>query len=143
MTSPDAPKHLDHLDDPEKHLPPHHNPLPELIEVGPHKKPISADAFAAVQASPEFADLKKRFRNFAFPMTAAFLIWYFAYVLLSVFAGDFMKTPAIGNLNIGMVMGLLQFVTTFLITWLYIRHMNTKIDPISSKLRSELEEGAR
>lgn len=140
MTSPDAPRHLEPLDDPEKHLPPHHNPLPELTDVGPRKKVISTDAFAAVQVSAEFQDLKRRFRAFAFPMTAAFLIWYFAYVLLSVFAKSFMETPAIGNLNIGMVMGLAQFVTTFLITWLYIRHMTTNIDPIANKLRAGLEE---
>lgn len=143
MTSPDAPKHQEPLDDPEKHLPPSHAPLPELIEVGPQKGPISEQAYMAAQNSPEFAHLKQKFRAFAFPMTVAFLVWYFAYVLLSIFARDFMDTPAIGNLNIGMVMGLAQFVTTFLITWLYIRHMNNSIDPIATKLRTGLEESAR
>lgn len=143
MTSPDAPKHQEPLDDPEKHLPASHNPLPELIEVGPQKGPISEEAYMAAQNSAEFANLKKAFRSFAFPMTAAFLIWYFAYVLASMFAKDFMATPAIGNLNIGTVLGLGQFVTTFLITWLYIRHMNNRIDPIATKLRTGLEESAR
>lgn len=138
MTSPDAPRHLEPLDDPEKHLPPHHNPLPEMYET--RKKTIPTAAFERAVVSPEFADLKKRFRNFAFPMTAAFLIWYFAYVLLSVFARGFMSIPAIGNLNIGMVMGLAQFVTTFLITYLYIRHMNRNIDPLATKMRMKLEE---
>lgn len=141
MTSPDAPRHQEPLADPEEHLPPHHAPLPGLYD--PHKKAIPTAAFERAQASPEFAELKKRFRNFAFPMTAAFLVWYFAYVLLSVFARGFMSIPAIGNLNIGMVMGLAQFVTTFLITWLYIRHMNRNIDPIASKLRAHLEEASK
>jgi len=34
-------------------------------------------------------------------------------------------------------------VSTFLITWLYIRHMNKDVDPIATKLRTELEESAR
>lgn len=144
MTSPDAPKRLEPLDDPEKHLPPHHNPLPELTEVGPHKEPISQEAFLRVQASEDFADLKKTFRGFAFPMTAAFLIWYFAYVLLSVFARDFMATNiGLGNVNLGHLLGLLQFATTFLITWLYIRHANNNLDPRAEKIRQELEGASK
>ena len=100
--------------------------------------------FTRVQSSEEFAHLRKTFRSFAFPMTAAFLIWYFAYVLASVFARDFMSTPFLGeNFNVGPFLGLLQFVTTFLITWLYIRHANTKLDPIAGKIRENLEGGAR
>ena len=140
MTSPDA-THPDYHDDPERHLPPHHNPLPELS--GPHGADIPVAAFIKAQTSPEFLELKKKFRGFAFPMTAAFLIWYFAYVLLSVYARSFMATPILGNINLGVVLGLMQFVTTFLITWLYIRHMNTNIDPIATKLRNELEGATR
>ena len=40
----------------------------------------------------EFAELRRRFRSFVFPMTALFLAWYFLYVLLSTYAPDFMST---------------------------------------------------
>lgn len=141
MTSPDAPRHQEPVDEPEEHLPPHHAPLPQLFD--PHKKAIPTAAFERAQASAEFAELKKRFRNFAFPMTAAFLIWYFAYVLMSVYARDLMATPILGNINLGTIFGLAQFVTTFLITWLYIRHMNNKVDPIATKIREELEGASK
>jgi uncharacterized membrane protein (DUF485 family) len=102
---------------------------------------LSAEDYERVQASPEFQELKRRFRNFAFPMTAAFIAWYLLYVLLSTYAVDFMSTPVIGNINIGLLLGLGQFVSTFLITWLYIRHADRKLDPIASKIRGEMEEG--
>jgi hypothetical protein len=35
--------------------------------------------WAETQASPEFQELKRKFRGFAFPLTAAFLVWYFLY----------------------------------------------------------------
>ncbi len=142
MTSRDA-QHPDYTDDPEYHLPEHHNPLPELDHVGPQKRVIPQDAFRRAQASEEFQGLKKAFRGFAFPMTAAFLIWYFAYVLMSVYARDLMATPILGNINLGTIFGLAQFVTTFLITWLYIRHMNNKVDPIATKIREELEGASK
>ncbi|GAA1389183.1 DUF485 domain-containing protein [Luteococcus peritonei] len=131
MSTPHRP---DHGSDPA-HLPP----------AGPtHAEPKKAyvaddEALARVQASEEFQELKKRFRNFAFPLSAAFLIWYFAYVLLSTYAVDFMRKEVIGHVTIGLLLGLLQFVTTFGITWLYIRHANKNLDPIASRLRAELE----
>ncbi len=128
-------------DDPERHLPPHHAPLPELDDVAPPA--ISEQTFLEVQASPEFAELRSRFRRFAFPLSLAFLVWYFVYVLLSTYAVSFMSAPAIGNVTIGMLMGLAQFATTFLITWLYIRHANKNLDPIASSIRTRLEGGAR
>ncbi|MBO1032182.1 DUF485 domain-containing protein [Tessaracoccus sp. SD287] len=94
-----------------------------------------------MQGSEEFAELRKRFRNFSFPLSIAFLVWYFAYVLLSTYAEDFMKTPVFGNVNLGILLGLLQFVTTFGITALYIRHANKNLDPIATRLREELEAG--
>jgi uncharacterized membrane protein (DUF485 family) len=128
-------------DDPERHLPPDHNPLPALdIDQAGHP---SSSAFQEVQASPEFAQLRSRFRRFAFPMTAAFLVWYFAYVLLSTYAESFMNTRVFGNVSLGILLGLLQFVTTFLITWLYIRHANKNLDPLAAQLREKLEGGAR
>lgn len=130
-----------HPRDPESDLPPDHSPLPELDDTG-RAAPTAAD-FERVQASEEFAALRGKFRRFAFPMTAAFLAWYFAYVLLSTYAVSFMSTPVIGNLNIGLLLGLLQFVSTFLITWLYIRHARNEIDPIASSIRADLEGSVR
>lgn len=72
-------------------------------------------------------------------MTVAFLVWYFAYVLLSTYAEGLMSTPVLGNLNLGLLLGISQFLMTFLITWLYIRHANRNLDPIAEKLRDQLE----
>ncbi len=96
-----------------------------------------------MQQSEEFALLRGRFRLFAFPMTVAFLAWYLFYVLGSIFAKDLMMTSVAGNLTVGILLGLGQFVSTFLITALYIWHANKRIDPLAEKLREELEGTAR
>ena len=127
--------------DPERHLPADHSPLPALD--GDEPTPLSASAFQEVQASAEFTELRSRFRRFAFPMTAAFLVWYFAYVLLSTYAEGFMNIRVFGNVSLGILLGLLQFLTTFIITWVYIRHANKNLDPLSAKLRDKLEGSAR
>ncbi|BDQ00744.1 DUF485 domain-containing protein [Aquiluna sp. KACHI24] len=92
------------------------------------------------QSSPEFAQLRKSFRGFAFPLTAAFLSWYFIYILLTAFARDFVVTPVIGNINIAFILGTLQFVSTFVIMWLYERHSSHVLDGASDKLRDQVEK---
>ena len=103
---------------------------------------MSGQHFVAVQASPEFQELRNRLRRFVFPMTAVFLIWYFAYVLLGAFAHDFMATKVWGDINVGILIGLGQFVTTFLITFIYVRFANRELDPRAEAIRDELEGDA-
>ena len=100
---------------------------------------LTPEEYHEAQASPEFTELKRRFRRFAFPMTAAFLGWYLLYVLLSTYAPDFMATPVFGNVNLGILLGLAQFVTTFAITHLYVAHANRQTDPIADDMRHRLE----
>lgn len=96
--------------------------------------------YEEVQDSAEFADLRSRLRRFVFPMSAAFLIWYLAYVLLASYARDFMAIKVLGNINVGLIIGLLQFGTTFLITTLYVRYANKNLDPAAALLRKRIEE---
>ena len=108
-------------------------------EEAPDPRTPSADEWLAVQASPQFQDLRNRLRRFVFPMTALFLTWYLSYVLLGAYAHDFMATQVIGNINLGLLLGLGQFVSTFVITWLYVRFANRELDPRAASIRNYLE----
>jgi uncharacterized membrane protein (DUF485 family) len=95
--------------------------------------------YVAMQATDEFAGLRKSLRNFVFPMTVAFFLWYSLYVILCAYARDFMAIKVIGHINVALIFGLLQFVTTFLIAWVYARYANQRLDPIADRIRAELE----
>ena len=105
----------------------------------PERRLLTPDEYREAQASPEFQELRKRFRAFAFPMTVAFLAWYLLYVLLSTYAPDFMGRPVFGNVSVGILFGLLQFVSTFAITHIYVAHANKRTDPIADEMRERLE----
>ena len=112
--------------------------MPETI--GPDTAAaISGDRYLEVQASPEFQELRSRLRRFVFPMTAFFLVWYGLYVLLGAFAHDFMAIQVFGNVNVGLLIGLGQFLTTFIITGLYVRFANRELDPRAAAIREGLE----
>ncbi|MET8878422.1 DUF485 domain-containing protein [Nocardia sp. NPDC004278] len=112
----------------------------DIDDVAPRRTP-SAEDFAAVQSSPQFQELRSRLRRFVFPMTALFLVWYLSYVLLGAYAHDFMATKVIGTINLGLLLGLGQFVSTFVITWLYVRFANKELDPRAASIRNYLEGG--
>ncbi|GAA3142607.1 DUF485 domain-containing protein [Nonomuraea roseoviolacea subsp. carminata] len=113
------------------------------VEVSVTTQEHDASVYEQVQTSSEFQDLKRRFRRWTFPMTVAFLSWYLLYVVLSGFARGFMGIKLFGNVNVALVLGLLQFVSTFWIAWAYARHADRKLDPIADKLRHEVEEKTR
>src|SRR5699024_1732556 len=89
-------------------------------------RPAAAE-YRYVQGTEEFSKLRSTFRSFTMPLTVAGLIWYIGYVLVATYAGDFFgnSVPVFGN--VGILLGVLQFATTFLITWLYIGFANKKL----------------
>jgi uncharacterized membrane protein (DUF485 family) len=105
----------------------------------PQSAPEGAIDYVAVEQSPPFRDLKRRHRSFVFPFAVAFLVWYFAYVLLSSFATEFMAQRVWGDITVGLVLGLGQFVTTFAITMIYVAYANRTLDPRATAIRGELE----
>lgn len=96
----------------------------------------AAPDFAAIHDSPEFAALRRRFRRFVFPAAALFLLWYLTYVLLAAYAPDLMSHRLTGLVTVGLVLGLLQFVSTAAITIGYVRYARRRLDPMAAELRA-------
>lgn len=96
--------------------------------------------YIAVNESEQFTSLRRTQRSFVFPMAAFFILWYAAYVLLGAYAHDFMARPVFGSVNMGIVLGLGQFVTTFAITSIYVVFANRRLDPQAQAIRADLEE---
>ncbi|MFC5995533.1 DUF485 domain-containing protein [Pseudonocardia hispaniensis] len=105
--------------------------------------PLEARDWETVQSSAEFQELRRRLRSFVFPLTAAFLAWYLLYVLLANYAPEFMAIKLFGNITVGLVVGLLQFVSTFAITGAYVRYADRKLDPLAGRIRAEIEGDLR
>lgn len=128
-------------DEVEAHLPEDHWPLPELSQVGPELTGEGID-FVAAKDSAEYRELRKSFTSFAFPMVITFVGLYFVFVLMATYMPHLMGRRVFGFVNVGILFGLFNFFTTYLVTFLYVRHANNNLDPRAATLRARLEKEA-
>lgn len=110
----------------------------EPLQQSPDPAGEAEDRMVAMHSDPRFARLKRSLLTFVFPMSAAFLAWYLLYVLMSAYARGVMSTVLFGKVNLALVFGLLQFITTFGIAVLYSRYADRRLDPLADDLRAEL-----
>lgn len=108
--------------------------------MSPHDQAARHDPiYDHLAAKDEFTQLRSLYRRFIVPATVVFLAWYGLYVVMSMFAGEFMNRVLFANINVALVFGLLQFVSTFGIAWLYSRYSTTHLDPLAAQLNEEYD----
>ncbi|WEO94829.1 DUF485 domain-containing protein [Streptomyces sp. FXJ1.172] len=108
------------------------------------RPPVRArDVYVEVQRSAAFREVRSRYRRFVVPAVAVFLVWYVGYVAAATTAPGLMARPVTGAVNVGMLAGLGQFLTTFLFTWAYARHARLRRDRAALELRWDTQELAR
>lgn len=99
--------------------------------------------YQALYDDPEFSELRRRFKRLVFPLIAAGLLWYALYVVFATYANDFMAEELVGRINVGLVFGLLQFVSTFGIAYVYAKRAEVEIDPRARALVEKFNAGGR
>jgi uncharacterized membrane protein (DUF485 family) len=98
------------------------------------------EVYELLYAAPEFAELRRRFRRLVLPLVVGFLVWYFLYVLLATYAHGFMAHEVFGHINVGLLLGLAQFVSTFGIAWFYAHRAERDVDPLATALQMRYVE---
>ena len=99
--------------------------------------------YRTVQGSAAFQQIRTDYRRFVFPVTVIFLSWYLLYVAAATAAHGLMARQVTGPFNVAWLLGLLQFVSTFLITWLYARHARARRDRPALDLRWDTQDKLR
>jgi uncharacterized membrane protein (DUF485 family) len=105
----------------------------------PQAGPRKASGYEAVRASRDFWTVRRRFGSFVRPVCALFIVWYFLFVIIAVFAPGFMRITVSGDVNVGLCFGVLQFASTFAIAAVYRRWARRRLDPLADRLRHRLE----
>ncbi|MDX3312715.1 DUF485 domain-containing protein [Streptomyces sp. ME08-AFT2] len=120
-----------------------HVPPTEIPAARASGAAATAEIYLEVQRSPAFQEVRSRYRRFVVPAVVGFLVWYVAYVVTATTAPAFMARPVVGAVNLGLLAGLGQFLSTFLLTWAYARHARLRRDRAALELRWDTQELTR
>jgi uncharacterized membrane protein (DUF485 family) len=72
----------------------------------------------------------------AFILTGATVVVYFGFILLVAFGKAFLATLLMPGLTLGILLGALVIVVSWLFTWTYVRWANARYDPELHRLRT-------
>ena len=71
----------------------------------------------------------------ALGLTGAMLVVYFGFILLIAFAKGFMGEQLTDGLSVGIALGVLVILSTWALTWAYVRWANRVYEPEIQRLR--------
>lgn len=91
--------------------------------------------YSRIAAGSDFRALRRKFLGFVVPMTVTYIAWYLLFVLIAMYAPGIMAVKVAGDLTVGLVMGGLQFLSTFALATWYVRFANNTLDPAAAAIR--------
>jgi uncharacterized membrane protein (DUF485 family) len=75
-------------------------------------------------------------------LTAAMVALYFGFILLIAFGRDILARRVMPGLSLGILLGALVIVASWLLTWTYVRWANRHYDPALRDIASARAEAA-
>ena len=76
----------------------------------------------------------RRFR-IAATLTVAMIVLYFGFVSLVAYGPQLLARRIVPGLSLGILLGALVIVVSWLLTWVYVRWANTHYDPAQAEYR--------
>jgi uncharacterized membrane protein (DUF485 family) len=73
----------------------------------------------------------------ALALTGAMILLYFGFIALVAFGRPLLAVRVSPGLSIGILLGALVIVASWVLTWVYVRWANTHYDPKVQALRRE------
>lgn len=74
-------------------------------------------------------------RRVAVGLTGAMVSLYFGFILLIAYAKPFLARRIAPGLSLGILLGALVIIASWVLTWVYVRWANTRYDAELERLR--------
>ncbi|MGY3204815.1 DUF485 domain-containing protein [Streptomyces sp. TE5632] len=105
--------------------------------------PVDGDRYVAVHDSTQFKELRRRSSTFNTWTSVIFFGWWFLGSALATFVPDFFRQGVSGPVNVGVLFLVLSMVLVVTTSGVYLRHARTRLDPLSERIRADLEGDPR
>jgi uncharacterized membrane protein (DUF485 family) len=100
---------------------------------------MSAPIYQRVRENPKFQELVKRRTRFATMLSLIVLVAYYTFMMVVAFAPDVLRQPmaAGSTLTIGVPVGAMIIIVSWLLTGWYVQRANGEFDRINDELVRE------
>lgn len=96
---------------------------------------MTGDSFETIMSSEEYKSLVHYKRKIFWPLFITILTAYYSFVLIIAFFPNWLATTVGGGpTTLGIYFGLAIIFLTFILTGIYVRYANKKIEPIMEQL---------
>jgi uncharacterized membrane protein (DUF485 family) len=117
----------------------------------PGDQAVEAEPFAAlddqdwtaIESSPEFARLIAERRRVVIPSLIVFALWFGAFTVLAAWDHHWMASEIFSGFSVAYAAALSLIVMTWVLTAVYIRASNRRIDPLAEGVRRLAEARER
>ena len=80
-------------------------------------------------------DLHRRRWRIALALTVGVVVIYFGFILLIAYRRDLLASLIVPGLSVGILLGAVVIVASWMLTWLYVRWANTTYDTELERIR--------
>jgi uncharacterized membrane protein (DUF485 family) len=80
-------------------------------------------------------DLHRRRWRLALALTGAVILIYFGFILLIAYRRDLLAALVVPGLSVGILLGALVIIASWVLTWLYVRWANAHYDTELERIR--------
>jgi len=96
----------------------------------------------AIKNDPNFQELVTKRSTFAWTLTIAMLVVYFAFILTIAFNPSALGAPLSSDsvTTIGIPIGIFIIVFAFVLTGIYVRRANSEFDDLTAKIKKTAKE---
>lgn len=101
------------------------------------------DRYVAIFENAQFKTLRRRSNSFTIWASVIFYGWWLLVISLGAFAPGFLRTGLGGPMNVGLLFVLLSLVLVVAVSAVHLRFARTQLDPLSERIRAELEGDPR
>lgn len=103
---------------------------------------MSEHTLKEIKTHPAYKELVRARARATWPLAILMLVVYFSYILVIAFAPDLFAIKVIDDAHTtwGIVIGLGVILFSFLLTGIYVRIANKKLEPLTEQLQEKIEE---
>jgi uncharacterized membrane protein (DUF485 family) len=93
-----------------------------------------------IQENPKYKELVSKRSKFAWTLSIAMLVVYYAFILVIAFDPSLLGTKmGDGVMTIGIPIGVLIIVFAFVLTGVYVRRANGEFDELSRQIKESVK----